>query len=542
MEEYIISGDKAFVDERGRIDNYELPEPINWIGMISSKRGTSRANHYHPIQQQKCLLVSGKFISLFKNLKDPKSPLRTHIINAGDLVVTEPNIAHTMVFLEDSLFLNLVSGEREHENFGKHTIPHELVKKEEVKDYVANYKSECRVCGNQRMKQVLSLGKSPLANNLKKSKDEATEMFPLQMDYCPKCHFCQLSYVVPAEKLFDHYLYVSSTTQTFRNHFEDLAKSIITAYKLNEKSLVVDIGSNDGVLLKPLKDAGVQIMGVDPAKNLCDLANKNGLDTLRAYFDDKTADKIIERKGKADVVTAANDFAHNDKIKDITKSAFRLLKEDGVFIVEVQYLKDTLKDLTFDNIYHEHASYYSVTSLNEFFKMQDLHIVKVEHINTHGGSLRVYVKRTNRDDDGTLKKFLKDEEAFGLKDFKTYQEFARKVEDEKKRTNQAIAKLKKSGKKLVGYGSPAKATTVLNFFGINNKEIEMTIDDNKLKQGKWIPGVDIPIVSKSDLKETPDYIIVLAWNFAKEIKKNNPELISNGAKFVTLKELAKGEA
>jgi dTDP-4-dehydrorhamnose 3,5-epimerase-like enzyme len=176
--EYKFSGSKEFVDERGRITNYELPESINWIGWIESKKGTVRANHYHPIQEQKCILISGKYISVFKDLKKPNSPMTTQLMESGDVVVTKSNVAHTMVFLEDSLFLNLVNGEREHDNFGKHTIPYTLVNDRMRDELLKNYKSECRSCGNTRLECVVSLGNSPLANNLLNDENQEDELYP----------------------------------------------------------------------------------------------------------------------------------------------------------------------------------------------------------------------------------------------------------------------------------------------------------------------------------------------------------------------------
>jgi methylation protein EvaC len=272
--EYVITGSKEFVDDRGKISNYELPEPINLIGYIESKAGNVRANHYHPIQEQKCLLIKGSYISVIKDLSDPKAPIQTQIIKAGDVSVIQPNVAHTMVFLEDSIFLNLVRGEREHENYGvTHTIPYKLVDDKFKNELLQNYATKCRSSDSKNLKTVVSLGLSPLANNLLNSPDQPDELYPLEMTYCPDSHNCQLSYVVPENKMFDNYLYVSSTTKTFRDHFEKAANDYVTKFKLNQNSFVVDIGSNDGIALKPLKSVGVKVLGVEPAKNIAEIAN-----------------------------------------------------------------------------------------------------------------------------------------------------------------------------------------------------------------------------------------------------------------------------
>jgi len=533
--EYKFNGGKEFVDERGRITNYELPEPINWIGWIESKKGTVRANHWHPMQQQKCILISGRYISVFKDLKTPNAPMTTQLMEPGDVVVTEPQVAHTMVFLEDSLFLNLVNGEREHENFGKHTIPYELVDERMRVELLENYKSECRSCGNSRLECVVSLGNSPLANNLLDDENQEDELYPLQMNYCPDCHNCQLSHSVPREKMFNEYLYVSSTTETFRKHFSDAADSLTEEFGLREGSFVVDIGSNDGVFLKPLQEKGVSVCGVEPAKNLSYLAEQNGIPTINGYFEDDST--ISQIKQEADLVTAFNVFAHSDNLEQITRNAFQVMKPTGHLVIEVQYLYDTLKDVTFDNIYHEHYNYWSVLSLNNFFKNLGLQISNVENVDTHGGSIRVYVGTQGHLVNSSVSEFMGREIEFGLDKLETYKEFAQKVEKLKENSVSKIKSLKDEGKSIVGYGSPAKATTVLNYYGIDSESIDYIIEDNEMKHGKLLPGVRIPIRGKNgSLDENPpDNILVLAWNFFDYIKENNQELVNRGCEFITLK-------
>ncbi len=534
--EYKFDGGKEFVDERGRITNYELPEPINWIGWIESKMGTVRANHWHPIQQQKCILISGRYISVFQDLKTPNAPMTTQLMEPGDVVVTEPLVAHTMVFLEDSLFLNLVNGEREHDNYGKHTLPYELVDERMRVELIKNYKAECRCCGNTRLECVISLGNSPLANNLLNDENQKDELYPLQMNYCPKCHNVQLSHSVPREKMFNNYLYVSSTTDVFKKHFSNLADKLSFEFNLNKNSLVVDIGSNDGVFLKPLQEKGINVCGIEPAKNLSDIANKNGINTINGYFEDGVV--LSQIKQQVDLVTAFNVFAHSDNLKQITKNAFKILKPSGSLIIEVQYLYDTLKDLTFDNIYHEHYNYWSVLSLNNFFDNLGLAINHVENINTHGGSIRVYVGSQDRLVHPSVSKFIQKEKEFGLDKLETYKEFAQKVEECKNKSVSKIKNLKDEGKSIVGYGSPAKATTVLNYYGIDGDSIDYIIEDNEMKHGKLLPGVRIPIQGKNgQLDENPpDNVLVLAWNFFDYIKKNNQELVNRGCEFITLKD------
>ena len=538
--EYLQRGEKEYIDDRGKISNYELTEPINLIGYIESKRGTVRANHYHPIQEQKCLLIKGRYISVIKDLSDPKSNIETRIVNEGDLAVIQPNVAHTMVFLEDSIFLNLVRGEREHENYGiTHTIPYVLVDEKFRVELMNNYKLECRSCGNRHLIDVISLGLSPLANNLLNSESEECGMYPLEVKFCKNCKNSQLSFVVPPEKMFDEYLYVSSTASSFRNHFEMASKKYFSEFGLGANTLVVDIGSNDGIFLKPLKELGVSVLGVEPAKNISDLANKNGIPTLNSYFNDECSAQILENYGKAKVVTASNVFAHSDELVNIAKNVFNILEDDGVFIIEVQYLVDTIKDLTFDNIYHEHCNYWTVTSLKKFFENvhNEMRVFEVEHVDTHGGSIRVYVGK-NREIKESVLDFINTEKEFGILDIDIYKELAYKIESVKRNVINNLEKIRLRFNKIAAYGSPAKATTSLNYFGIDSSIIDFTIDDNPLKKNKIIPGVNIPIKERDYLLDNiPDLIIVLAWNFFKEIREKNQDIENKGVRFISIKDL-----
>ena len=532
--EHVKDGENLFVDERGVISNHELTEPINLIGLIESKKGTIRANHYHPQQEQKCLFTKGQIIEIFQDIINPNAPKITQVVNEGQLSIIKPNVAHTMVFTKDTTFLNLVRGERDHENYGiTHTVRHVFVDDKEKKLLLECYKFECRSCGNTNLKRVVSLGYQPLANNLISKKNEKCDLYPLEVNYCSKCHNCQLSVAVDPKKMFSNYLYTSSTSEVFRNHFIEAAKKYSKELKLNKKnSYIIDIGSNDGVALKPFLDLGFKkILGIEPAKNLAKQANKNKIKTFNGFLEKKNIKKI---KKNADLILASNVFAHSDKLKEMAECMFSLLSRKGTIIIEVQYLMNTLKDLTFDNIYHEHYNYWSLTSLIYFFNQFEAKIFRSEKVNTHGGSIRVYVKKNKKVKvEQSVKKMLKEEEDFGIKDFKTYQNFGEKVYKIRDNVLKNIKKLKDGNKSIIGYGAPAKATTALNFFGIS-KEIDFIVEDNKLKHNKFIPGVKIPIKNKSKIKDKKNILLVLAWNFYNDIKKNNSDL-SN--KFVNIKEL-----
>ncbi len=531
--EYVKDGENNFIDSRGKISNHELTEPINLVGLIESKKGTMRANHYHPQQEQKCLFTKGQIIEVFQDLLNPNSPKITQVVNEGQLSVIKPNVAHTMVFSKDTTFLNLVRGERDHENYGiTHTVRKVIVDENEKKLLLSCYRFDCRSCGNNNLKRVVSLGYQPLANNLLISKKDECELYPLELNYCPNCHNCQLSVAVDQRKMFSNYLYTSSTSKSFRDHFISAAKQYIKEFKLNKKSYIIDVGSNDGIALKPFKDLGLKnILGIEPAINLCKLANKNKIKTFNGFLEKTNLKKI---KKNANLILASNVFAHSNQLKEMANCMIKLLDKNGVIIIEIQYLLNTLKDLTFDNIYHEHYNYWTLTSLFNFFKGFDVKIFKAEKINTHGGSLRIYIsKNMNIKIDKSINAILKEEEKYGIKKFETYKKFGQKLYEIKANVKKNIQKFKDRNEMLIGYGAPAKATTALNFFGIS-EEIDFIIEDNKLKHNKYVPGVNIPIYSKDRIKNNKSPILVLAWNFFSEIKKNNKNLTN---KFINIKSL-----
>ena len=533
--EVIRNGENEFIDSRGKISNHELTEPINMIGLVDSKKGTIRANHYHPQQEQKCLFTKGQIIEVFQDIINPNSPKITQVVNEGQLSIIKPNVAHTMIFTKDTTFLNLVRGEREHKNYGiTHTIKHELVDDKEKKLLLSCYKFDCRSCGNSKLKRVISLGYQPLANNLLNKKNEKYELYPLEVNYCSNCHNCQLSVAVNPKKMFLNYLYTTSTSTPMIKHFTDAAKKYIKDFKLNvKKSYIIDIGSNDGVGLKPFKDLNYKkILGVEPAKNLAKLANKNKIKTFNGFLNKENIKKI---KKNADLILASNVFAHSDNLKEMAECMISLLGKKGTIVIEVQYLMNTLKDLTFDNIYHEHYNYWSLTSLINFFNQYNAKIFRVEKIKTHGGSIRIYIKKEKKIKiEKSVKELIKEEEKFGIKEYKTYQNFSKKVYKIREKVIQNINKIRKVNKRIIGFGSPAKATTALNFFGISN-QIDCIFEDNKLKIGKYIPGANIPIKAKQKV-ENNSSILVLAWNFFDDIKNQIKKLSKN---FINIKDLEK---
>jgi nucleoside-diphosphate-sugar epimerase/2-polyprenyl-3-methyl-5-hydroxy-6-metoxy-1,4-benzoquinol methylase len=532
-----FKGSKNFQDNRGLISNYELPEPINLIGYISSKKDSVRANHYHPVQEQKCLLVKGQYISVIKNLLDKEEFISTEVFNEGQIIVTRPNVAHAMLFTKDSILLNLVRGEREHENYGiTHTIKHILIDEKIKIDLLRGYKFECRCCKSNNLKRIISLGFQPLANNLLKTKNSKFKKYPLELNYCETCYNFQLSYVVNPTEMFTNYLYLSSTSESFRKHFFAASEKYVKKFQLDKKkSCILDIGSNDGIGLLYYKKNGFKnIYGIEPAINLASITKKMGIKTFNSYCNYKLLSKI---KKKFDLITASNVFAHSDKIDEIVEFVKKSIKTEGIFIIEVQHVLRTLRDLSFDNIYHEHVNYWSIITLKSYLKKFDLKIFDVEEINTHGGSVRVYICNVNLKIkvSQNVNKIIKKEASFGIGNFEKLKEFSNKVRTLKENFNNNFNKLLKKKYKITFYGSPAKATTKLNYYGINVPSIT-TLEDNPLKANKYIPGVNVKILDKNKENLNKfDYIIVLAWNFFNEIKKNNKN--NTEAKFLSITQL-----
>ena len=397
-------------------------------------------------------------------------------------------------------------------------------------------KMNCRICGNSNVEKFLSLGETALANSYLSKEDlnKEEKKFPLELCFCHKCKAAQLVEVVPPNLLFKHYLYVSSTANTFKTHFTQMAEFLTKEFNLGRSSLVVDIGSNDGLFLEGFQKFGVKTIGIEPAVNIAKIAEQNGVETINEFFNFQVTNQIINSKGKADIVTANNVFAHIADIHYVTKNVKLLLKDNGIFVIEVAYLVDMLDKLTFDAVYHEHLYYYSLTSLDHFFKSEDMQIFKVQHVPTHGGSLRVFVKKqgSNIQIGSSVSEFLEKEKGIVDK-IETYKEFATKIYTAKEKLLSEIRKLKNQGKTISGYGAPAKATTLLSFCGIDANYLSYLVDDNPLKQGLFMPGTHIPIVDMSMLdKHRPDYILILAWNFAEEILNKTKKYKDAGTKFI----------
>ena len=387
-------------------------------------------------------------------------------------------------------------------------------------------RKNCRLCNSEKLCQCFKLEPTPPANAFVKKEhlDEPQTNFPLDVYFCENCYHVQLLDIVDPKELFENYVYVSGTSSTFVNHFEEYSKFIIKNYLSGDSSFVVDIGSNDGTLLQFFKKNGCHILGVDPAKKIANNATKNGIETLPLFFDDKVSKMIQDKYGSADVITANNVFAHIDNLTGFITNVRNLLTHNGIFSFEVSYLADVIQKTLFDMTYHEHLSYHSVLSLVPFFESNDMELIEAVKVDIHGGSLRgiVQLKNGPYKVGKSVKNAIKIEKELRLDKADTFQKFATNINEIKNKFQSLIIKLKQDGNTIAAYGAPAKATTLLYHFGIDSSIIDFIVDDSTLKQGLYSPGKHIPILSPEAIyQKKPNYLIILAWNFTEEILKKH---------------------
>jgi SAM-dependent methyltransferase len=398
-------------------------------------------------------------------------------------------------------------------------------------------KENCRLCNGVNLKEVFRLTDSPLANAFitRDEKEKRQEVYPLRLNFCRDCTHVQLSHVVDPEILYKHYLYVSGTSPVFVKHFQSYVESLCSDYKLKIDSLVVEFGSNDGTMMKFFKDKGMRVLGVDPAEEITSNASHNGLETFNGYFNAITAEDIRIKYGQADAIIANNVMAHIDDLDDVMSGISSLLKANGIFAFEFSYIVDVIEKHLFDTIYHEHLDYHSVTPLVKFFAKHGFKVISSKRVDTHGGSVRMVVQKNdgNLQDDGSTKLLLSLEKKLDLDNENTLISFANAVEKIKSELSTCLKNIKDSGKTLVIFGAPAKATTLMYHFSIKADDIKYIVDDSPLKQGLYSPGKHIPIAPSEELyANRPDIVLILAWNFATPIINNHKKLIELGTRFI----------
>jgi SAM-dependent methyltransferase len=398
-------------------------------------------------------------------------------------------------------------------------------------------RTDCRLCNGDNLVSVLKLESTPPANAFvtEEQKNKKQICFPLELFFCRNCYHVQLLDVISPKLLFENYIYVSGTSKVFVKHFEEYAKEILKKYPLSKNSRVLDIGSNDGTLLQFFKDQNYSVLGVDPAKKISETSSKNGIETLTDFFNFELSMKIRQKYGSISLITANNVFAHIDDLNEFVKGIHHLLSKDGIFVFEVSYLADVIKNTLFDMTYHEHLSYHSIIPLISFFQKNNLELIDVIKTDVHGGSIRcivqlqggVHIKKDS------VNKIIGEELKMKINYEKTYKEFGDKINKQKIELANLLKKIKNENKTIMGFGAPAKSTTLLYHFNINSNTVECIVDDNKLKQNLFSPGKHIPIVTSETIYDKkPDYLLILAWNFAESIMKNHQKFKKQGGKFI----------
>ncbi len=398
-------------------------------------------------------------------------------------------------------------------------------------------RTTCRLCDGSRLTEVLSLVPTPPANAFVPEKllSQTQSTFPLDVFFCEDCHHVQLLDVVDPAVLFENYVYVSGTSPVFVKHFEDYAAFVVDTYNPEPGSLVFDIGSNDGTLLKEFSTAGHAVLGVDPARDIAARATADGIETIAGFFSSEMAKEIREAHGAASVITANNVFAHIDDLGGVLDGVRYLLREDGIFVFEVSYLVDVFECTLFDTIYHEHLAYHAVGPLVSFMEAHDMELIGAERVSSHGGSLRAIAQKSGggRPVSSSVAQLIEVEHKMGLNRAETYLDFGARIESLKEELSTLLLKKKQEGRTIAAFGAPAKATTLMYHFGIGNDLIDFIVDDSPLKQGLYSPGMHIEVVPSSEIYDRkPDDIVILAWNFAGPIMEKHRAFQDSGGKFI----------
>lgn len=400
-------------------------------------------------------------------------------------------------------------------------------------------RTTCRICGSPRLFQFLSLGETPLADVFveRENLDKPEAKYPLDVAVCENCGLVMLVHIIPAELLFgDNYAFYTSGSPQAVIHFRKYAHEVMERFPELAKRLTIEVASNDGVLLRPLKEMGAKVLGIEPAKNVAVVAQASGIDTIIEFFNKETAEKVFKDRGQAGLIIANNVIAHVDDAVDFAEGVKLLLDPKGVFIFEAQYFPNLLFKNQFDNVYHEHHSFYALRPLKLLIEKAGMKIFDVEEVDTQGGSLRVFAEHADgsREVKPIVQKMIQAELDMKLDTPEPYMRLAARAENIKSELIKILSDFKRQGKKIVGYGAPAKGNTLLNFCGIGPQYVDYIVDKTYFKLGKFTPGMHIPVFPTEKIQEDgpPDYYLLLVWNYADAIMKQEEEFRKNGGKFI----------
>ena len=396
--------------------------------------------------------------------------------------------------------------------------------------------AKCLISGSD-YDHFIDFGEMPIANAFGSKEDMIDEYtFPMKVGFCEESKMVQLVNQHSRERMFhENYAFFSSTSDYMKKHFKKFASSVSELQSLSRDSLVVEIGSNDGIMLQNFLESNIPCLGIEPSKNVAKVASDKGIDVITEFFDMQLAESIVQTHGKADAILSANVMCHIPYMHSIYDGVKFLLKEDGVFIFEDPYLGEIIEKSSFDQIYDEHVFLFSALSISHLANMHDLELIDVEHQITHGGSMRYTVahKGAKKVSENVVNLIDKERE-LGLDNQEAYSSFSDDVDKIKNDLIALLTKLKAEGKKIVAYGATSKSTTVANYFGITPDLVECIYDTTPIKQNKYSPGVHIPVLPYEQFHESnPDYVLLFAWNHAVEIMKKEKDYMSNGKHWIT---------